>query len=118
MSPACNRAGLFESACHRLRDIKGGFVSRLGSCKLPVFHANRRWFRWLADRAGEYDSVAYTGDFLGLYGAETLGRKIDSKVGSPNTRAAFVPNACVPKDCKMSGMPVSGARICGASLTN
>jgi hypothetical protein len=35
--------------------------------------ANHRWFIWTLDHAEEYHLIAYTGDFLDVYGAEPLG---------------------------------------------
>src|SRR5271157_3898780 len=40
------------------------------------FHANRRWFRWVADHAEDYDLIAFTGDFLDIFSAESLGAQI------------------------------------------
>jgi uncharacterized protein len=40
------------------------------------FHANRRWFHWVADHAADYDLIAYTGDFLDIFGAESLGAQV------------------------------------------
>ena len=40
------------------------------------FHANQRWFNWTLDHAEEYDLIAYTGDFLDLYGPESVGTQV------------------------------------------
>jgi len=37
------------------------------------FHGNRRWFQWVAGHAEEYDLIAFTGDFLDIFGTESLG---------------------------------------------
>ncbi len=39
-------------------------------------HANRRWFQWIADHAEEYDLIAFTGDFLDLFGPESPGSQV------------------------------------------
>ena len=36
------------------------------------FHANRRWFRWVAEHAEGHDLIACTGDFLDNCGADSL----------------------------------------------
>jgi Icc-related predicted phosphoesterase len=40
------------------------------------FHANRLWFKWVADNAEKYDLIAYTGDFLDIFGDESLGSQV------------------------------------------
>ncbi len=40
------------------------------------FHSNRRWFKWVADHAEEYDLIVYSGDFLDIFGAESLGSQV------------------------------------------
>jgi Icc-related predicted phosphoesterase len=39
-------------------------------------HAHRPWFNWVADHADEYDLVAYTGDFLDIFGPESLATQV------------------------------------------
>ena len=39
-------------------------------------HANRRWFKWVADYAEKYDVVAYTGDFFNIFCDESLGPQV------------------------------------------
>jgi Icc-related predicted phosphoesterase len=40
------------------------------------FHANRRWFKWVADHAEEYDLVVFSGDLLDFQGAESLATQV------------------------------------------
>lgn len=39
-------------------------------------HFNRRWFNWVAGHAEDNDVIAYTGDFLDIFGAEFLGTQV------------------------------------------
>jgi Icc-related predicted phosphoesterase len=40
------------------------------------FHANRQWFDWVTEHAEEFDLIAYTGDFLNLFGKEPLASQV------------------------------------------
>lgn len=40
------------------------------------FHGRRDWFKWLTERASEFDVTCFTGDWLDLFGAEPLGAQV------------------------------------------
>ena len=40
------------------------------------FHGNRRWFDWVVDHATDFDAIAYTGDFLDMFGREPLAEQV------------------------------------------
>jgi len=74
------------------------------------FHANRRWFKWVADHAGDHDLIAYTGDFLDNFGAESLGAQI--KWITAWARALSRPLLSCPgnQDVESEAAPVASGR--------
>ena len=39
-------------------------------------HARRSWFNWVTEHAEEHDAVICTGDFLDMFGAESMGTQV------------------------------------------
>jgi len=73
-------------------------------------HANRRWFSWVAEHAEEYDLIAYTGDFLDNFGAESL----EAQVRWINAWARALPRPLLwcpgNQDVESATAPVSSGR--------
>ena len=77
-------------------------------------HANRSWFRWVADHAEEYDLVAYTGDFLDIFEADSLGTQVRGITAWARTLPGPLLWCPGNHDVESTAVPVSSGRWMGA----